>query len=213
MGSTRDRVIAGYRLGIGVLVLVALVVQFVHSAERDGFSPVNYVSFFTNLSNLVGAAVFLWAGAAALTGGRGPSDLVRGAPVVYLVITGIVYATLLTEVTESLGLVLPWVNFVLHRLTPVVFLVDWLVDPPREPLAPRRTLVWLAFPVAYLVYSLVRGPLVDWYPYPFLDPDEVGGAAGVAAYSVGVAVAFVLVALAVAWAGTRLRTRLRPALP
>lgn len=208
--TTRDRVVAAYRLAVGGLVLAAVVAQFAHSADNPGFSPANFFSFFTNLSNLIGAAVFLWAGAAALTGARGPTDLVRGAPVVYLVITGIVYATLLTEVTESLGLVLPWVNFVLHRLTPVVFVLDWLLDPPREPLETRRTLWWLAFPVAYLVYSAVRGPIVDWYPYPFLDPDEVGGAGGVVAYCFGVAAAFVLVVLAVTWSGNRLRQRLRP---
>lgn len=33
------------------------------------------------LSNLVGVAVFLRAGTAALAGDRGPSGLVRGAPV------------------------------------------------------------------------------------------------------------------------------------
>lgn len=209
--GTRDRVIAAYRLAVGALVVVAVVAQFLHSAGTDGFSPANFFSFFTNLSNLLGAAVFLWAGTAALTGRPGPSDLVRGAPVVYLVITGIVYAVLLSEVSEALGLVLPWVNFVLHRLTPVVFLADWLLDPPRRAPDRRRALVWLVFPIAYLVYSLVRGPFADWYPYPFLDPDEVGGYGGVAAYSVGVALTFVLVTLAVVAAGTRLRARVRPA--
>jgi hypothetical protein len=45
----------------------------------------------------------------------------------------------------------------------------------------------MAYPLAYLAYSLIRGPIVDWYPYPFLDPDEVGGYAGVAAYCVAIA--------------------------
>lgn len=208
--TARERVIAAYRLGVGALVVVALVGQYVHSARVPGFSPLNYVSFFTNLSNLIGAAVFLWSGIALLTARTGPSDLVRGAPVVYLVITGVVYAALLTDVTESLGLVLPWVNVVLHRLTPLVFAADWLLDPPRRGLPVRRALRWLAFPVAYLVYSLIRGGVVHWYPYPFLNPDTVGGAGGVAAYCLGVAAAFVLVTVVVTWAGNRLGARTGP---
>jgi len=31
-------------------------------------------------------------------------------------------------------------------------------------------LIFLVYPVAYGAYSLIRGPIVDWYPYPFLDP-------------------------------------------
>ena len=39
---------------------------------------------------------------------------------------------------------------------------------------------WLIFPIVYVVYSLVRGPIADWYPYPFLDPNLDGGAGKVA---------------------------------
>jgi hypothetical protein len=48
----------------------------------------------------------------------------------------------------------------------------------------------MIYPLAYLAYSLIRGPNVDWYPYPFLDPDEVGGYAGVAAMSIGITILF-----------------------
>ena len=29
-------------------------------------------------------------------------------------------------------------------------------------------------PVAWLAFTLVRGPIVEWYPYPFLDVNEHG---------------------------------------
>jgi hypothetical protein len=64
---------------------------------------------------------------------------------------------------------------------------------------------WLAFPLAYLGYSLVRGLAVDWYPYPFLDPDESGGYAGVAGYSLDVLAAFVAVGLLLQWWAMRPR--------
>jgi hypothetical protein len=33
---------------------------------------------------------------------------------------------------------------------------------------------WLLYPAAYLVYSLLRGGLTGWYPYPFLDVPTIG---------------------------------------
>jgi hypothetical protein len=45
--------------------------------------------------------------------------------------------------------------------------------------------------VLYIAYVLVRGSFVQWYPYPFLNPSNVGGYSGVAAYVVGIAAAFV----------------------
>ena len=74
---------------------------------------------------------------------------------------------------------------------PIVMVADWLVSPPRHGLTSRRALVWMIFPLAYCIYSLLRGPIVDWYPYPFLNPDSVGGYGGVVAYSLGIAVLFV----------------------
>lgn len=48
--------------------------------------------------------------------------------------------------------------------------------------------MWTQIPVAYLLYLLVRGPIVDWYPYPFFDPELVSGYAGVLAFYVGIAI-------------------------
>ena len=35
-------------------------------------------------------------------------------------------------------------------------------------------LPWLLYPALYCVYSLIRGAFVDWYPYPFIDPLQLG---------------------------------------
>jgi hypothetical protein len=54
-------------------------------------------------------------------------------------------------------------------------------------------------PAAYLVVTLIRGPLVDWYPYPFLNPDETAGYLGVAAYSALILAIFLLGATFLRW--------------
>ena len=40
----------------------------------------------------------------------------------------------------------------------------------------------LIFPVLYLLYVVLRGHSLDWYPYPFLNPATVGGYGIVALY-------------------------------
>jgi hypothetical protein len=182
--------IAAYRLGFGTLALSALTYQFLLAAQKPGFNPVNFFSFFTNLSNILGAVVLIACALSARFARTKPGDLLRGAATVYLAVTFVVYWLLLNEITESLGIVVPWVNLVVHTIMPIVMLVDWLLNPPGGRLAWRSTGWWLAFPLIYFGYSVVRGASVGWYPYPFLNPALVGGLVGVAAYAAAMTLAF-----------------------
>ena len=194
--------VAAYRIAVAALTAVALGFTAYRSSLSGGLG--NFFSFFTILSNILGTLVFFAAAGAALaTQGKAVPDLLRGAAALYLVITGIVYGIALAHYDTPE--VIPWVNMVVHRLTPAVFAADWLIDPPRR--APRfpRALAWLVFPLLYLLYTLVRGAVVDWYPYPFLDP-RVNGNAAVAVGCVLVAAAFLAVAWLLCWtAGRRIR--------
>lgn len=121
-----------------------------------------------------------------------------------MVITGIVYAVLLAN--ADVGLIAAWVNSVLHQVTPVALLADWVFFAPWPRAGGRRASQWLprlAFPLAYFAYSLSRGAVVDWYPYPFLDPRYPGGYGRIAVYAVVLAVVFALLALAVSAIGRR----------
>jgi hypothetical protein len=163
---------------------------------------VNFFSFFTIESNLMGIVVLL-VGGAADPRSRGWA-WVRGAVTFYMVVTGIVYAALLAN--AEVGLTAVWVNSAMHQVIPAVLLLDWLCFPPWPSRAEGgrgwSALAWLAFPLLYLAYSLSRGAAVDWYPYPFLDPRHPGGGYGrVALYCVVLAVLMALLALVVAAIG------------
>ncbi|WP_405020159.1 Pr6Pr family membrane protein [Kitasatospora sp. NBC_00070] len=197
----RDRVLNVLRLCSGLPAAVALGVQAHRSATLD-LSMVSFFSYFTNLSNMAGVLVLLAGGTLGLLGrGRVP-DLVRGAVVLYLTITGLVYLVALSG--HDLGPLLPWVNTVVHRLMPLVLLADWAADPPGRPISRQRALCWLLFPLLYLPYTLIRGAVTDWYPYPFLDPRHPGGYSRVAVACTLVTLAFVGVGELIRWAGNRL---------
>ena len=57
----------------------------------------------------------------------------------------------------------------MHTLIPVVLVVDWLIEPARRELPLWVAGAWLAYPIAWFAYTLIRGANVDWYPYPFVD--------------------------------------------
>jgi hypothetical protein len=190
----RRPAIAAYRLGFGLLALAAITVQLLDLAGRGVLHPVSYFSYFTIESNLIAAAALL-AGATRWRAGRSPAlDLVRGGAVVYMSVTGIVFTLLLSG--TDVDTAIPWVNTVVHELMPMAVLVDWLLDPPPVRLALRRGLLWLAYPAVWIVYTLVRGAIVDRYPYPFLDPAN-GGYGSVAAYCLAILVLMSLVCAAV----------------
>ncbi len=158
------------RLGFGVLAVFALLWIPLRNLDNAAFSVANFFSYFTIESNVLGAVVLL-VGALADPPGR-RWQLVRGAVTLYLLITCVVYAVLLANI--DVMLTDKWINDVLHRLIPLVLLADWILAPPRVRITDRQTLAWLAFPALYAVYSLIRGPIADWYAYPFLDPRGQG---------------------------------------
>jgi hypothetical protein len=207
----KQPIVAGYRVVFALLGIVAMTTQLVQVWDRPN-NPANFFSFFTIESNILAVAVLLYGVARPAMVGRSPTlDLVRGAAVLYMTVTFVVYGVLLAGYQEELQTTIPWVDTVVHRVLPIVMLLDWIIDPPDNALTWKRAIpFWLVPPAAYLTYSLIRGPIVDWYPYPFLNPDEVGGYAGVATYAVGIAALAALGTWVIVWIGRRVRIAIAP---
>ena len=68
----------------------------------------------------------------------------------------------------------------------------------------------LVYPIAWVVYSLVRGAIVDWYPYPFLDVETLGYAEVLLTCAV---LAVAMVALSGCSPGSPASARRTPQLP
>jgi hypothetical protein len=183
-----------------LLALAALTAIGYDVAAGPGVSDADYFSYFTVLSNLFAAAMLLYGALRPARERSGTVELLRGAAVVYILTTGIVYLLLLSGNTPTY----PWVNATLHYLMPVAVTLDWLLDPPRLRLDLARTVVlWMAFPLLYILYTLARGAIVGWYPYFFVNPHRGGGYLLVAGDCLAVGIGIIALIGATTWAGNR----------
>jgi hypothetical protein len=162
------------RVAFAVTGVVAMTYQFAQLNGNASFSSGNFFSFFTIQSNILAATMLVLTALVRPDERSRVFDALRGAVTFYITITGVVFALLLSGLQEDLDTHIAFVNFVVHYLTPVVLVVDWLIDPPRHRLGLRIALAWLAYPLAWFVYTLARGRSTDWYPYPFVDVTRHG---------------------------------------
>lgn len=187
---------------VAIIAWTALILQFyliLQTTGTTGFSTLktvtNFFSYFTILSNLF-VAVCLTTTLLSPTSGVGSffsKVSVQTAIAVYIFIVGLVYNTVLRGITNPTGL--DWiVDNLLHVVVPVLYVLYWLIFTPQKVLQWKNLAPWLIFPALYLGYSLLRGPVADWYPYPFLHAGNHGyGTVVVNAFFV--LLAFVLVGL------------------
>ena len=176
----------------------AVVTEIATLVARHRFNAPDFFSYFTVESNLL-AVTSLLVSAYAVSVGRSSRGLsfFRGAVTLYMTTTILIFIVLLSGYPSSELTAVPWDNTVLHYIMPIVIIVDWLLLPATPAVAPRTALIWLAFPLAYLAYSLIRGPIAHWYPYPFMNPDT-HGYLGVAITSVVIAVILVVITVVLA---------------
>jgi hypothetical protein len=189
------------RLAFATLAIVAMTYQFATSADT-AFKKANFFSFFTIQSNILGVTVLFLLVLVPRSRRTPLFDGARTGVVLYVALVGVVFALLLSGLQEELQTTVPWVEFVVHKLMPVVLVVDWLLDPPLHRLPRWTVLAWLSFPYLWLSYTLVRGEAEDWYPFPFVDVSKLDYD-GVLARSVGLTAGFALAGAALLWLGNR----------
>jgi hypothetical protein len=183
------------RLIAVIAIVVAVVAQWLESAQTPTYSFWNFFGYFTIQSNLIIAVALAVALVAAVR--RKRADLavsvLRGAATVYIATTGIVYNTLLTGANVSASV--PWSNDIVHKIIPVYAVLDWLLFSDRARLLLRHVWWFLLYPAVWTTVVLVRGATDGWVPYPFLDPAQGYGV--VAIYVVGIAVSITLLGILV----------------
>jgi hypothetical protein len=194
MNINSQKTLASVRLAFGVLILGAILIQLIKSINND-WSTSNFFSFFTIQSNLLVAVLLIVIGAYVLLEKSGRTiAYLRGALTLYMTMTGIIYVLLLSGYEHDLQTTIPFVNIMLHYVAPAYVLLDWLIFPPKKKLSLQPALLWLIYPLFYLAYSLVRGAITDWYPYPFINP-VVSGWPNL----IGISLTIAIATLALTW--------------
>ena len=160
----------------GVLLQLVLSLQL---ALANGKSVVDglvaYLGYFTVLTNLLVAVSLSWP---LLSPHSAPGRWfqrpgVASAIAVSIFIVGLAYHLLLRHIWNPQGP--QWLaDVTLHYAVPLLCLVHWwfAVSPAR--MVWHAPLAWATWPLAYLLYALLRGLAYGSYPYPFIDVTALG---------------------------------------
>lgn len=168
-----------YRACAGLIGVGALAVQYALLLESMGGDAVaaalRFFTYFTLLSNIVGAAAFLFPAISPQSApGRffaGPG--VRTAATLYLLAVAAVYHAILASQWEPKGWQLA-ADIALHTVTPLAMLIDWLYLTDKRDLRLSMIPLALLFPSGFGVWALALGAVNGFYPYSFLDVTALG---------------------------------------
>ncbi len=158
------------RLGILVLSWSAIILTLIPSLDNLDF----FFTTYTIQSNLF---VLIWLSIAILFQEKFKthwffSGVVRGAITLYITVTFIIFALLLAPFYP--GGMESYTNLSLHYIIPIAFMVDWVLTEMYHVYQWKYTLFWLAYPIFYLILTLIRGYIISDYIYPFLDLNAMG---------------------------------------
>jgi hypothetical protein len=118
--------------------------------------------------------------------------------IVAITITGIVYHWLLSGLRELYGLAL-FGDLLAHSAVPIMAVLGFFVFGPRGLATKQVAWLTLVYFVAWGIFTVTRGQMVDWYPYPFIDVNDKGWArvivngTGIAIFYVAVAFGFLVI--------------------
>lgn len=197
---TDNRRFFGALIGMGAILTLA-VQTGVDVASGDGVlqSIWSQARYFTNLMVFTVGIFF----SSSLLGTRHNRPGWASAITVWILLVGIVYHVLLSATHHPEGLDVG-VNLMQHTILPIAVLGFWVRYVFKDGLHMTLPAIWLACPVTYVGYVLIRGQLDQAYPYFFLNPDKIGWP-GVGAYVVGLGALFYLSGALLVFSAKRFR--------
>jgi hypothetical protein len=200
-----------WRIALAANALVAAVALAIKIGEaatttdplfRTVFGRVaNELCYFTIQSNIIVLVV-----SAALVWRPDRWRSVAGAPrltaLVCITITAVVYYAILAADEHFVGIARVG-DILAHTVSPLLCVGTWLVLGPRGELRRRHVGEMLAFPALWIALTLVRGAIIHFYPYDFVDA-RANGYLSVIVTIVGLSAAAVGLAAAAVWVDRQL---------
>ncbi len=169
---------AAFQALISAAALYGVAVQ---TGVFTGKLDLSVLNYYTLMRNLLCAAYFALGAVKTARDGGTLWPHFKGALVMVITVTGLVYHFMLSDGTFSMQNTVAVSNVLLHYIVPAASVLSWLLfdakgryrlsDPPK----------WLLLPNLYFVYAVVRVALGGVlgrdgarYPYPFIDADVLG---------------------------------------
>jgi hypothetical protein len=161
-------------------VLAGIVIQLFVSSSNEAFfggsslnRVLNVFAFFTIQSNIIMGVVCLLL---ALNPERSSAVFAffRLTGLVAITVTFVVFHVVLSRLLD-LDSWAQAANQLQHTVVPILSIVGWLAFGPRGLADARTVRLSVVFPLLYMAFTVIRGPLAsDWYPYPFVDVHTLG---------------------------------------
>jgi hypothetical protein len=176
------------RILTGSALLGSVAWQVTDRLANNNFRPGEYFAYFSIVAAIV-AGSFLVATGLALVQNKADSkkiEIARLSFTVAMIVVGVVYHLLLADAPgdvrdgDYVWPVLP--NEVIHTYGPILIVIDYLLSRKAFQIKLRAALWVAVFPLTWLLFSVIRGLITNWWPYWFINPNEEGGVPGMLTY-------------------------------
>lgn len=182
---------------IAIIAAITLATRlYLRMQQSDGIvSALSYMSqYFTILTNTATLILMVW-----IALGNNISTRIIKAATIAIVCVGLIYHALLAHLVSLSGLDL-WADHGTHTFVPLLSGLWWIFLAPKPALRFGDLILWVAWPVIYCIYILMRASYSGFYPYPFLNVPEIGWN-GVITGAAGLLVGFVIAGFLLTLAG------------
>jgi len=144
--------------------------------SMEGYFNVLAFRAFTPLSNYLVVIGFL-AMLILYNSGSKIRSYINASIIVSITITGLVYNLILVpSIPEAYPILSDYPNFVTHFLSTVLVLFNYFFFEKKGEFTLKHVLAGMAFPIIYWIIFVSIGEMIDFFPYFFMNPIEIGWA-------------------------------------
>ena len=189
--DTKRFALAALLIGLSGIALQAVQIatydKYLSTEWSHATSRWNHLAFFTVITNFI---IDVWLIVIAFSVFFKLKKLhvfftspsVHGAVVLYILAVSVIYCGLLFWFIGPYSQKLWWGNVIdmwNHFAMPLFMVLVFWFTKHSKPIRLRHLWFWQIFPFVYFLFSLIRGLITEWYPYPFFKPSWIAFPIGI----------------------------------
>ena len=173
LGDNMKRKMALFIVIIGTLgILFTLIFHVLDNPATPLASGLGIFKYFTILSNLI-VVIYFWLLFSLKLDKSEVFNKWFGGVTVYITITGMVFVIILQNGFQQIGFDKIG-SIICHYIMPILT-VGFLIYYRKEyKFCFKDIFIWIAFPILYIIFVLIRGSITNDYIYPFFELNSLG---------------------------------------